>query len=75
MTDIDPTFNLEYIENDMLKFAKSINVEYLGLQSVFMQAYEKENINYHWDHWNYEGHKLVADALEKKLITNIQINN
>ena len=74
LTDIDPTFNPKYFENDMMNFAKSINIEYVGLQSIFMQAYEKENINYHWDHWNYAGHKLVADALEKKLISNIQIN-
>jgi lysophospholipase L1-like esterase len=75
LTNIDPSFNLKYIEYDMENFAKSINVEYLGLQSVFMQAYENETINYHWNHWNYEGHKIVADALENKLINNIQINN
>ena len=75
LTNMDPTFNPKYFENDMMEFAKSINVEYLGLQSIFMQAYEKENISYHWNHWNYAGHKLVADALEKKLISYILKNN
>lgn len=75
LTNIDPTFNPKYFENDMMKFARSLNIEYLGLQSIFMQAYEKETIKYHWNHWNYAGHKLVADALEKILISNIRKNN
>ena len=51
----------------MGSYAAPLNIEYLGLQRIFRQAYENVGVPLHWNHWNYEGHKVVADALAEKL--------
>jgi len=63
---LDPTFNINFFEDDMKEFAKSINIEYLGLGRIF-RSYEERGIQLYWNHLNYEGHKLVADSLTNKL--------
>ncbi|OOP57117.1 MAG: hypothetical protein AYP45_05355 [Candidatus Brocadia carolinensis] len=72
---IDPTFNANFFEDDMQEYAKSLGIEYLGLQKIFRQVYEKTGISLHWSHWNYEGHKVVADILSKKLRTILDKTN
>ena len=64
-TSIDPTFNANFFEDDLQEYAKSLGIEYLGLQKIFRQAYEKTDVSLHWSHWNYEGHTVVADALTR----------
>jgi len=64
---IDPTFDQNFFEDDLRNFAQSINIEYLGLQRIFKQAFLESGIYLHWDHWNYEGHKVVANVLTKKI--------
>jgi hypothetical protein len=64
---IDSSFDTNFLEDDLKDFAKSINVEYLGLQRIFRQSYESTGISLHWKHWNYQGHKVVAYALTNKL--------
>lgn len=64
---IDSTFNANFFEDNLRAFAKSINVECLGLQRIFRQSFENMGVSLHWGHWNYEGHKVVANALTKKL--------
>lgn len=64
---IDSTFDTNFFEDDLGNYAKSISIEYLGLQRIFRQSFEKTGIPLHWDHWNYEGHKLVAYSLANKL--------
>ncbi len=64
---IDPTFNPNFLEDDLGNFTQSINVEYLGLQRIFKQSFLESGIYLHWGHWNYEGHKVVADALTDSL--------
>ena len=64
---IDPTFNTNFFEDDLKNYATSLNIEYLGLQRMFRQAYENTGTPLHWGHWNYQGHKLVANALANKL--------
>jgi len=64
---IDSTFDAYFFENDLENYATSLNIEYLGLQRIFRQAYEKNSVPLHWFHWNYEGHKVIANALAEKL--------
>lgn len=65
--DMDPTFNTDYFEDDLGEFARSLNIDHLGLQRIFRENYEKNGVSLHWGHWNYEGHKVVANALAEKL--------
>ena len=64
---IDSTFDVNFFEDDLGSYAAPLNIEYLGLQRIFRQAYENVGVPLHWNHWNYEGHKVVADALAEKL--------
>lgn len=73
-TTIDSTFNTNFFEDDLKNYAKLLNVEYLGLQRIFRQSYESNRICLHWGHWNYEGHKVVANALANKLKSIIESN-
>jgi lysophospholipase L1-like esterase len=71
--DLDPSFNANFFDDDLNGYAQSLNVEYLGLQRTFNRFFENHRTFLHWDqkgdlgHWNYDGHKLVADALANKL--------
>jgi hypothetical protein len=75
---IDPTFDRNFYEDDLGRFAKSLGVDYLGLQRPFRTAYTRTRQPLHWEkqghwgHWNYKGHELVADLLSNKLSTIIQ---
>lgn len=79
---LDSTFNTNYFEDDLREYAKMIDIEYLGLQRLFRTYYVNTRIPLHWatpgwavtsilgvfsPHLNYEGHKVVADALGNKL--------
>jgi hypothetical protein len=64
---IDPTFNANFFEDDLSDFARLLGIDYLGLQRIFTEAYKTKKIPLHWGHWNYEGHRVVADALSRKL--------
>lgn len=64
---IDPTFNTNFFEDDLKNYSKLLKIEYLGLQRIFRNYYEKTGISLHWEHWNYKGHKVVVDSLSKKL--------
>lgn len=68
---INPTFNANFFENNLQKFAKAQNIKYLGLQRIFRQFFEDTNVSLHWGHWNYEGHRAVANALVGKLKSHI----
>lgn len=64
---INPSFNGNFFEDDLKSYSQLLNIDYLGLQRIFRQFYENEMISLHWDHWNYRGHEVVADALTEKL--------
>ena len=75
---IDPTFDPNFFEDDLKEYARSINIEYLGLQRIFEQASREVGLSYHWrsdGHWNYQGHRLVANALVDKLKASIKIED
>ncbi|MBN2144936.1 MAG: SGNH/GDSL hydrolase family protein [Candidatus Aureabacteria bacterium] len=64
---IDSSFNSFFFEDDLKHFSESMKVDYLGLQRIFQKSYESNHVPLHWGHWNYEGHKVVSDALVNKL--------
>jgi hypothetical protein len=64
---MDATFNAFFFEDDLRDYAASLGVEYLGLQRVFRESYLRNRVPLHWGHWNYDGHRVVADALANKL--------
>lgn len=72
---IDSTFDSNYFEDDLKDYAQELNIEYLGLQRIFREYYENTGINLYWGHWNYEGHKIVANALTNKLYSIIYQSN
>ena len=72
---MNPSFNANYFEDDLKDFAESLKIDYIGLQRLFRQEYENTKAPLHWAHWNYEGHKLVADILSKKLKTILSPGN
>lgn len=65
----DLTFNEKFFHDDLNDFCNAIGVEYLGLQKPFREYYEKEKKTLNWSHWNYLGHRLVADILSQKIKT------
>ena len=66
-TTIDPTFDPNFFEDDLKNFAELLGVEYLGLQRIFRQYYKSDGVLPYWGHWNYDGHKVVANALANKV--------
>jgi lysophospholipase L1-like esterase len=67
--EADPSFDPGCFENDMRLLAQSINIYHLGLQTVFRRAYQTDGKSLHWNggHWNYAGHRIVAEALAQEL--------
>ena len=64
----DPSFDLYYFDDDMAGFAETLGVEYIGLQRPFRAYHEATGRELLWAHFNYEGHRLVADILTDKLL-------
>jgi lysophospholipase L1-like esterase len=64
---IDPTFQSDFFDRDLGALADSLQIEYLGLEGPFERYCETTGRSWHWLHWNYEGHRAVADALSRKL--------
>lgn len=70
-----PTFNYLYIENELKKLASKQEIYFLGLQKAFRNYYLKFKRDLHWVHYNYEGHRLVAKLLSKKIKEIAEVNN
>jgi hypothetical protein len=64
---IDPTFDPGFFEEDLAQLADSLGVDYLGLQTPFMDHAKAGGGSLHWGHYNYAGHRVVARALTGKL--------
>ncbi len=60
---IDSTFHANYFDNDLSKFAKQNKFDFIGLNSIFRENFNKNKKTLQWSHWNYNGHKLVAQVL------------
>jgi hypothetical protein len=63
----DPTFDVNFFEDDLARYSRSQGIEYLGLQRFFRQRFERTGSTLHWwpplhwGHWNYGGHQAAAD--------------
>lgn len=68
--DIDPSFDPNFFEDNLKSLAKKLGIGFLGLQRIFHADYQKNGKKLHWGHWNYDGHKTVADAIVKLLEKN-----
>jgi hypothetical protein len=76
---LDPSFDADFFERDLRNLATSIDAEYLGLQGIFKAHYlatgtalhfgefDPATMNMNGGHWNYDGHKVVAEALARIL--------
>jgi hypothetical protein len=64
---IDPSFNADFFDKDLRTFAESLHIDYLGLHKPFESHYRNTKRSLNWGHWNYEGHRVVADELSRKL--------
>jgi lysophospholipase L1-like esterase len=78
-TRMDPSFNANYIDDDLANYAGWLSIEYLGLQRIFSDFNKNTGLFLHWHknkgHWNYQGHEVVANALSDKLKQIINLRN
>lgn len=65
--EIDPTFKPDFFDEDLRAFADSLHIEFLGLHQPFEDHYRRTKRSLTWGHWNYEGHRVVADELAGKM--------
>lgn len=69
-TRLDPSVNVNFFEDDLAWYSRSLGIEFIGLQRAFRRSYEGSGMPLHfgsWGHWNYRGHELVADILAGEL--------
>jgi hypothetical protein len=69
-TRLDPSVNVNFFDDDLARYSRSLGIEFIGLQRAFRRSYEESRTPLHfgaWGHWNYRGHDLVADVLAEKL--------
>lgn len=64
---IDPTFDPRFFEADLAALADSLEIDYLGLQTPFMEYVRAGGGRLRWDHYNYTGHRVVARVLSDRL--------
>lgn len=66
---IDSTFDPFFFEDDLKSYSRLLGIEQIGLQRIFRRFYKNTGIPLHWGsgHWNYQGHKTVANVLSNKL--------
>jgi hypothetical protein len=60
---MDPSFDSDFFERDLRALADSLGAGFVGVQSAFRRDYEEHGQRLTWGHWNYRGHRLVADLL------------
>jgi hypothetical protein len=67
LRDVDSTFDPFFFDRDLGDFARSLGIPFLGLQTVFRRHFLETNEPLLWGHWNYAGHRVVAEALTEVL--------
>ena len=70
LLSIDPAFDKRFFEKDLKQFADSLQIDFLSLQEPFEQA-AADGDDLRWVHWNYAGHRLVADELSDYILSRI----
>ena len=66
LQNIDPGFDRQFFERDLRNLAASLQVHFLSLQEPFERA-AAQGQDLRWVHWNYAGHRLVAEELSSQL--------
>jgi len=66
LQEIDPRFDRHFFEDDLRRYAELLQVHFLSLQTPFEEAAAKGQ-ELRWVHWNYAGHRLVADVLMRRI--------
>lgn len=65
------TFNPIFFEEDLGEYASLLDIDYMGLQSIFAEYFANTgqflDFSKGYGHWNYLGHKIVAETLVNKL--------
>ena len=61
--EFDPTFDPSFFENDLRELASDLGAQHLGLQRPFEEYSERTGRSLNLVHFNYEGHRLVAEAI------------
>jgi hypothetical protein len=64
---IDSTFDPLFFDRDLGQFAEKHGFRFIGLQAVFQDFYLKNGRPLQWTHWNYEGHRIVAQIVAESL--------
>ncbi len=54
-------------EQDLAALAREQGFGFIGLQGLFSGLYATGGGPFHWDHWNYTGHEVVAQLLVQVL--------
>lgn len=63
----DPAFDPYFFEADLACYADSLGIDYLGLETPFLEHCAAGGGSLHWGHYNYVGHRVVARVLGSKL--------
>mgnify|MGYP005725218675 CR=1 FL=1 len=64
---IDPSFKPGFFDDDLRHFSAVQGFDFVGLQKPFVGYYARTGKSLNWGHWNYQGHRLVAEVLSKYL--------
>lgn len=66
---VDATFNPDFFDRDLGAWAETKGIEFFGLHGPFEAYHQETGRSLNWAHWNYDGHRVVAQALVAKLET------
>ena len=59
---VDASYDSRFFEKDMQELAATLQIAFLGLQSHFEAAALESQQSLQWVHWNYAGHRTVAQS-------------
>ena len=59
----DATFDPEFFDRDLSELALANDFAFVALTQPFTERWRATRRPLHWQHWNYAGHRLVADLL------------
>jgi hypothetical protein len=64
---MDPSFDADFFETDLAQLADSLGAGFVGVQTAFRRDYEEHGQRLTWGHWNYRGHRVVAELLAEEV--------
>lgn len=60
LREVDPTFDPDYFDRDLAALADRRAFRFIPMRGVFEAYHRATGRALHWQHWNYDGHRLVA---------------